>query len=254
VSLLKYLLASYLLTVLLGCAVPSAAAGGDPSMLQPGTPAPNFTADSATSGTFRLSDYRGRIVVLDFWATWCGPCMRAMPHLQNIASRFGNSNVVVLAVCSWDSPDAAVNWIRSHPSGVTYAIDPAGEHTDLAISNDYHVSGIPSTYIIDQGGTIVDGDVGMDESEIAADVERLGARGAGSPVVPEPPRSGGSYEVGHADRTTVVMSRRIELKGYMSAKAVDPYAKLTEELKRSGNTEIVRSAHGWVKNHSLYRR
>jgi len=204
----------------------TAAVGNDPGVLQAGTPAPNFVADGGSGGTIRLSDYRGKIVVLDFWATWCGPCMRSMPGLSDIAARYANSNVVVIAVCSWDDHDTAANWIHAHPSNVNYAIDPAGENSNEAIARTYGVTGIPTTFIIDPNGTITDGG-GMYESDIADDLAQLGAHGSGAPISRQPAAQNG-YEVGHADRSTVVISRHIELKGYMSAKAVDPYAGLTE--------------------------
>lgn len=199
----------------------------DTGLLQPGTAAPNFVADGWNGGTARLSDYRGRIVVLDFWATWCGPCNRAMPELQDIADRYRGDNVVVLGLCTWDTAANADAWIRSHPYNFTFAVDPAGEDDSRAIARTYEVTGIPSTFVIDQNGNIAASDVCMSEEEMATALDSLGARDSrpGAPPSGPEPRS---YEVGRSDRTLGSSTQPVELKGYMSAKAVDPYGSLTE--------------------------
>jgi peroxiredoxin len=163
--------------MLLLTAAPALARFPGGSVLPVNTQAPDFSALLWTGGTFNLSDYRGKTVVLDFWATWCKPRNDAMPHLQEIYDRYADKNVVVLALCVWDTPEHADAWIPQHPDyKFTFALDPAGNARANGIfttstGNAYLVTAIPTTYIIDPSGNIVDDGVSMDEDEIAAAVD-----------------------------------------------------------------------------------
>ena len=70
----------------------------EPQLLADGTTAPDFTVQDKDGKPVKLSDYAGKVVVLDFWATWCGPCMSSMPHTNQVAKKFADQGVVVLAV------------------------------------------------------------------------------------------------------------------------------------------------------------
>ena len=67
-------------------------------VLQPGALAPDFVSRDASGKAVRISDFKGKVVILDFWATWCGPCQASMPHTQTLAKNFKDQGVVVLAV------------------------------------------------------------------------------------------------------------------------------------------------------------
>lgn len=116
-------------------------------------PAPDFTLLDPEGNEHTLSDYRGKIVILDFWATWCDPCLVVMPHLQAIHERFKDQGVVVIGVNVWENgdPKALMN-----ARGWDYLLLLKGDQ----VAADYKVSGIPTMVVIDHGGTIVRREVG----------------------------------------------------------------------------------------------
>jgi thiol-disulfide isomerase/thioredoxin len=123
--------------------------------LPAGTIAPDITVQDKAGKPLRLADYRGKTVVLDFWATWCGPCLMSLPHTNEVAKRFADKNVVVLAVNVRDTKSRFDGWLPKNPNydAITFAIEPTQEG-DKA-SRLYHVSGIPVQYVIDPAGKIV---------------------------------------------------------------------------------------------------
>jgi len=133
-----------------------------PPLLAVGTPAPDFTVQDRRGAPVKLSDYKGKIVVLDFWSTWCGPCQMSLPHTNAVAKKFAARGVVVLAVNVWDTKKAFKGWLPQHPrySAIKFALDPAGRSPDIA--SMYHVSGIPTQYVIDKNGRIFKSFVGYD--------------------------------------------------------------------------------------------
>ena len=141
------------------------------------------------------------------------------------AREYAGSNVVVLGICSWTSRDEADSWIAANSSAMTYAIDPSGDRGKNEISSLYGVKGIPTTFIIDQNGNIVDGKVSMVPDDIDDDLQRLGIRRPNERRTVVNPQSISAEGANHQAYVPVAP---IMLKGYMSAKAVDPYAGLTE--------------------------
>jgi thiol-disulfide isomerase/thioredoxin/outer membrane lipoprotein-sorting protein len=149
-------------------------AGEAPSkpLLANGTVAPDFTVHDRAGNPIRLSDYKGHVVVLDFWATWCGPCQESLPSTNAVARKYLKKDVVVLGVNVWDKPDAFNAWLPEHKNydAIKFAIDPTSDQKDVA-SSLYNVSGIPTQYVIDGLGRIVwstDGFSGSDDDLVAA--------------------------------------------------------------------------------------
>lgn len=133
------------------------AAPPPPLLLAAGTVAPDFSASAADGHTVRLSDFRGRFVLIDFWATWCGFCKAAMPHVEKIHRRFGERGLVVLGVCVWDDPANFKTWKTKPEVPTTYlkVYDPAGKRFGQDIARRlYNVSGIPTFYLVDRSGVI----------------------------------------------------------------------------------------------------
>ena len=134
---------------------PGAGRSSELPLLVAGTVAPDITVQDRAGNPVKLSDYRGKTVVLDFWATWCGYCLMSLPHVNEVARRFADKNVVVLAVNVQDTQARFDDWLPKNPKydAITFAMEPAQE-TGKA-SRLYHLSGIPVQYVIDPGGKIV---------------------------------------------------------------------------------------------------
>jgi len=96
---------------------------------------------------------RGSIVVLDFWATWCGPCVTVMPEIQSLFESYPHDQVHVYGVNIWESGDPAS---FMDESGFTYGLLLEGDE----VADEYKVTGIPTMYIIDQEGRIAFVEVG----------------------------------------------------------------------------------------------
>ncbi len=143
-------------------AAQSSAQASEPVLLAAGAQAPDFTVQDKAGSPVKLSDYKGKVVVLDFWATWCGPCQRSLPHTNEVAKQFADKGVVVLAVNVWDKKDAFDDWLPKHPEydAVTFVLDPTQEHGKDVASLLYHVSGIPTQYVIGKDGKVFQSFVG----------------------------------------------------------------------------------------------
>jgi cytochrome c biogenesis protein CcmG/thiol:disulfide interchange protein DsbE len=113
---------------------------------QTGKPAPDFTvSDGSTS--VQLSKYRGKVVVLNFWATWCGPCIVELPSLLQL--HHDQPNLVILGVSIDEDPDAYKTFLaRRHVDFITVR-DPSQSAAKL-----FHTEMWPETYVIDRNGKI----------------------------------------------------------------------------------------------------
>jgi peroxiredoxin len=126
------------------------------ALLAAGTDAPDFTVEESTGKAVRLSDLRGKVVVLKFWATWCWSCRQSLPHTDTLARQYADRDVVVLAVDIWDSKRAFRTWLsrRQGYDSLRFAIDPQPQGRDVATTL-YHVSTTPTQYVVDREGKIV---------------------------------------------------------------------------------------------------
>jgi len=115
-----------------------------------GTSAPHFTAERIDGGTFDLRSVRGKPVVLNFWASWCGPCKTEAAALEQRWQHYRSQGVVFLGIDYNDVSGDAKRFLARH--GVTYPtlLDGSG-----AIGDRYGLSGVPETYFIDRNGHIV---------------------------------------------------------------------------------------------------
>ncbi|MDI1336016.1 MAG: TlpA disulfide reductase family protein [Lacunisphaera sp.] len=131
--------------------------------------APDFPMQDLAGNEVKLSDFRGRVVVLDFWAPWCTPCKKAMPHNQEVAAKYQDQGVVVLASCTQDTRENFEKWVRTYghqyPNFV-WAHDPQGKGDARAAKTLYRVSGIPTVFIIDREGRLADTSSGYHEGEV----------------------------------------------------------------------------------------
>lgn len=127
-----------------------------------GDAAPEFSLKDAEGKEYKLADFKGKIVLLDFWATWCGPCKQAMPSIQKISETFKDKAVAVIGVNTWEKGEkAGPEYMKKQ--GFTYLNLLKGD--DLAKA--YGVSGIPTLILIDKDGKILHTAVGFGPSEEA---------------------------------------------------------------------------------------
>jgi thiol-disulfide isomerase/thioredoxin len=144
-------LALLLAAVALGCATTGGAAGeggGDRSV---GAPLPPLKVDALSGKTIDVASYRGHVLLLDVWASWCGPCKQELPVLNDMARRLKAAGIEILAV-SVDQERANVDkFLRDHGGkwALTVAHDPRGEIAELLQPDK-----MPTSYVVDRSGIV----------------------------------------------------------------------------------------------------
>jgi len=116
-----------------------------------GMTAPDFSIKTATGGTFHLSDWRGHVVFLNFWATWCAPCQLEMPAFQQVIDGRIPGNAVIFAVDT--DPIETASDVNQFESALGVHI-PAGIDSDNNVTNLYQIINKPHTFVIDPQGVI----------------------------------------------------------------------------------------------------
>jgi thiol-disulfide isomerase/thioredoxin len=130
-----------------------------------GKPAPAFSLPVVANGDvgqdkLSLSDLQGSAVILDFWATWCGPCRAEAPIVNGVANRFRDRGVKVIGINTSDRAGLAAPWVRSHHIGYPIAFDGDGE-----TAAQYNVSAMPTLVVISRTGQVVGVREGMTEAD-----------------------------------------------------------------------------------------
>ncbi|MDX1970285.1 MAG: TlpA disulfide reductase family protein [Planctomycetaceae bacterium] len=115
-----------------------------------GKPAPDFQLNLLDGGKFQLSEQRGRVVVLDFWATWCGPCLQSLPMVHGVAEEFSDKGLQLIAVNLEEPVKQIKATLERHKLPLTVALDRDG-----VVATKYEAQAIPQTVVIDQEGKIV---------------------------------------------------------------------------------------------------
>lgn len=111
------------------------------------TPAPDFTLKSRQGENLRLQDFRGEVVMLNFWASWCGPCRQEMPLMDEIYTRYKDLGFTILAVNVDENADEAHRFLDKVPVSYPILYDPESE-----VSEKYEVQAMPTTVMIDRDG------------------------------------------------------------------------------------------------------
>lgn len=138
--------------VLLGAALVWVVSGTlEPKIVSAGDTAPNFKVVTEDGKTMTRSDFGGKLLVLNFWASWCPPCVSETPSLEQFSKELAGQGVVVLGISSDRNPDRYHKFIERF--GVTFptALDPSAD-----ISASYGTFQIPETYLIDANGKVLE--------------------------------------------------------------------------------------------------
>jgi thiol-disulfide isomerase/thioredoxin len=154
-----------------------------PAPLKAGVTAPDFTALDIDNNPIRLSDLKGKVVVVDFWASWCPPCVASMPHNQEVAKKLQAEGlpVIVFAVDNSEERDAFSTWVKGKRDSlpdIRFAHIPP--KTDVA-GKLFNVSGIPTQYILDANGIVRASFVGFDGGSDALEKAIRAALATGAP-------------------------------------------------------------------------
>ena len=135
--------------LLLACCLSLSVPGVAMAAAAPGSMAPDFSLAARDGGKVRLADLRGQVVMINFWATWCGPCRQEMPLLAQLSTKYEPLGFTLLGVNVEPDSAAAVTWLKGMP--VTF---PILFDTDSTVAGSFGVEGMPSTVFVDRKGQV----------------------------------------------------------------------------------------------------
>jgi cytochrome c biogenesis protein CcmG/thiol:disulfide interchange protein DsbE len=121
--------------------------------------APGFDLPTLT-GTVSLDALRGKVMYVDFWASWCVPCRLSFPWLRTLHERYAAKGLVIVAINLDKNRDAADSFLEDYPAPFVVAFDPSGKTAEA-----FDVSAMPSSYLISPTGTILYSQAGFDPKE-----------------------------------------------------------------------------------------
>ncbi len=140
-----------------------------------GTLAPDFVLPRLDGTVQKLSNYRGKIVVVNLWATWCPPCLEEMPLLEQMARQYGPQGLVVLGIAADEDRTAVERFLERRPLSFEVLLDPGGE-----VGTRYGITGYPETFVVDREGRFqvkfigpLPGSDGRPGPEVTAQIEAL---------------------------------------------------------------------------------
>ncbi|NPA41658.1 MAG: TlpA family protein disulfide reductase [Aquificae bacterium] len=137
-----------------------------PPGLGKGKPAPDFKLKTLDGKEVSLSDYRGKVVLINFWATWCPPCREEMPLFESVYRKYKDKGFEILAISTDASIDPVRKFVREFKLSFPILYD------DKNVVNLYSVQGLPTSFLIDREGKIVKVRLGK-YKEIERDVKEL---------------------------------------------------------------------------------
>ncbi|HBU29842.1 MAG: hypothetical protein A2X71_10495 [Thiobacillus sp. GWE1_62_9] len=142
------------------------------------TPAPELKAQDRAGATKTLADYRGKVVVLNFWASWCPPCLREMPSMERLRLKMAGRPLAIVALDSAETTDEVNGFLSKMKLGFPILLDPDGSNTKR-----WKVFALPTTFLLDAEGHVryvLTGPTEWDEGEALAVIESMLAEMAAS--------------------------------------------------------------------------
>lgn len=131
--------------------------------------APNFELTTPEGKKVKLSDYKGKIVVIDFWATWCPPCRKGIPDLISLKKQYKDQGLEVIGISLDEEKEKVTPFMKQY--GINYPV----VYGDMNVVQSYgNISSIPTSFVIDKNGNIVASYVGLvDKSEYEKHIKNL---------------------------------------------------------------------------------
>lgn len=120
-----------------------------PALAAPPKDAPDITLTALSGRTLRVADLKGKVVLLDFWASWCIPCRRSFPEVDALHRELESKGLVVIAVNVDEQQKNAYTFLEKFPHTMTIAFDPKG-----TVAQAFNLQAMPSTMIVDRAGHI----------------------------------------------------------------------------------------------------
>lgn len=152
----------------------------DPRTFFVGRPAPDFRLRNLDGGQTELSALRGQVVLLDFWATWCGPCRATMPKLDSLSKKFAKQGVVIMGIDDNEDEQTVRDFIRKNHFEYPVLLSSRRD----GVLESYSVRGLPTMVLIDRNGTVADYKLGYGnetEEDLRADLMRVSGGGYVAP-------------------------------------------------------------------------
>ena len=151
-----------------GCVRP--ASSSETGALEIGRPAPAFNLANLDGRKVSLDQFKGKVVMLDFWATWCGPCRMTMPLLENLQKEYANT-IILLAINLQEPGDIVKDYMRQHNLHSQVLLDEEG-----AVGQTYGAEAIPMQVLIDKQGIVRDVMTGFNPrmaTRLRSEIEKL---------------------------------------------------------------------------------
>ena len=142
--------------------------------LPAGIPAPDFTLPDTEGNRHRLSDYRGRPVIINFWTTWCPPCREEIPSMNRAWHILKQEGIAMLAINMGEDEDTIFVFNADYPADFPILMDQAGE-----VIADWPVKGLPTTYVVAPDGSLAYRAIGSREWDDEALLDRVRALAKG---------------------------------------------------------------------------
>lgn len=133
------------------------------ALLSIGTISADETTENTTPQTFKLSDYKGKVVYLDFWASWCVPCRKSFPWMNQLRQKYSEEDLVIVAVNLDKKESLANEFLAENPASFDILYDPKG-----LLAKRFQIKGMPSSVIFDRNGKPIKAHTGFFVKKISA--------------------------------------------------------------------------------------